>query len=144
MASRPGPGITWRSLEGVDPPRATTFGSVGDCAGAIVAYERALRVTWHHVDAVRFMFLPLLLHSLALCHEKLGDLPAARERNAEMLRLWANADPDIPLLAEAKADAGQAAPRFRVVLPVAVTSSRPPPPVLRTDSQTPNAERRAP
>ena len=75
----------------------------GDCAGAVVAYERALRVKWHHIDAVRFMFLPVLLHSLALCHEKLGDLPKARERNEEMLRLWVNADPDLPLLAEAKA-----------------------------------------
>ena len=40
---------------------------------------------------------------LALCYEKLGDLPRARERNAEMLRLWAKADPDLPMLAEAKA-----------------------------------------
>ena len=47
--------------------------ATGDCAGAILAYERALRVKWHHVDAVRHTFLPLLLHSLALCHEKLGD-----------------------------------------------------------------------
>ena len=77
--------------------------ATGDCAGAILAYERALRVKWHHVDAVRHTFLPLLLHSLALCHEKLGDGVQARERNDEMLRLWVNADPDLPLLAEARA-----------------------------------------
>ena len=44
-----------------------------------------------------------MLHSLALCHEKLGDLAKARERNDEMLKRWENADPDIPLLVEAKA-----------------------------------------
>jgi tetratricopeptide (TPR) repeat protein len=75
----------------------------GDCAGAILAYERALRVKWHHLDAVRFTFLPLLLHSIALCHEKLGDLAKAQERNDELLTLWVNADPDLPLLLEAKA-----------------------------------------
>ena len=40
---------------------------------------------------------------LAECYEKLGDLAKARERNDEFLRLWANADPDLPLLADAKA-----------------------------------------
>jgi tetratricopeptide (TPR) repeat protein/TolB-like protein len=40
---------------------------------------------------------------LAACYEKLGDLAKARELNDEFLRLWARADPDLPLLAEAKA-----------------------------------------
>ena len=74
----------------------------GDCAGAIESYERAVHVKFDLEDE-RLAFLPLMLHSLALCHEKLGDLPKARERNDEMLRLWANADPDLPLLADAKA-----------------------------------------
>ncbi|MCX5731010.1 MAG: hypothetical protein NTY18_06580, partial [Deltaproteobacteria bacterium] len=43
------------------------------------------------------------IQSLATCCEKLGDLAKARERNDEFLRLWANADPDLPLLVEAKA-----------------------------------------
>jgi tetratricopeptide (TPR) repeat protein len=42
-------------------------------------------------------------HWLAECYERLGDIAKARERNDEFLRLWANADPDLPLLAEAKA-----------------------------------------
>ncbi|MEY2668345.1 MAG: hypothetical protein RJA59_983, partial [Pseudomonadota bacterium] len=75
----------------------------GDCAGAIAAYEQAEQVKWHHLDAVRLTFLPLTLHSLAICHEKVGDLTKARARNAEMLKLWANADRDLPLLDEAKA-----------------------------------------
>jgi len=44
-----------------------------------------------------------MIHSLATCYEKTGDLTRARERNDEFLRLWARADPDIPLLVEAKA-----------------------------------------
>jgi serine/threonine protein kinase/tetratricopeptide (TPR) repeat protein len=40
---------------------------------------------------------------LAECYERLGDIPKARERNDEFLRLWARADADLPLLIEAKA-----------------------------------------
>jgi serine/threonine protein kinase/tetratricopeptide (TPR) repeat protein len=75
----------------------------GDCASAITALERgrALRWTWsstaHHAEH------PGLLHALALCYERTGDLTKARERNEEMLRLWARADSDLPLLVEAKA-----------------------------------------
>ena len=73
----------------------------GDCGRTVAALEevRAFRFS----NAVSAEALPLFLHSLALCYEKLGDLPKARERNAEMLRLWAKADPDLPVLAEAKA-----------------------------------------
>ena len=49
------------------------------------------------------MHLPLLLHRLATCYEKLGDLAKARERNTEMLKRWEKADEDLPLLIEAKA-----------------------------------------
>jgi tetratricopeptide (TPR) repeat protein len=51
----------------------------------------------------RAWFLPGILHSLALSYEQLGDLAKARERNDEMLRRWEKADPDLPLLLEAKA-----------------------------------------
>jgi hypothetical protein len=44
-----------------------------------------------------------MLHRLATCYERQGDLTKARERNAEMLKRWERADPDIPLLVEAKA-----------------------------------------
>jgi hypothetical protein len=33
----------------------------------------------------------------------MGDMAPARERNDELLRQWARADPGIPLLVEAKA-----------------------------------------
>jgi hypothetical protein len=55
------------------------------------------------VDAVRFTFLPLLLHSLALCHEKLGDLSGAYADVSRLLVVWSTADQDLPLLVEAKA-----------------------------------------
>ena len=75
----------------------------GDCAGAITAYERARAVPWAWLVGEKPALFPFVLHSLASCYEVVGDLAKARERNAEMLRLWVNADPDIPLLAEAKA-----------------------------------------
>ncbi len=43
------------------------------------------------------------MHALALAHERTGDLARARERNQELLRLWRRADPDLPLLREARA-----------------------------------------
>jgi tetratricopeptide (TPR) repeat protein len=75
----------------------------GDCAGAIVAYERAQALPWHPMAGEKPFVTPLVLHSLALCLEKMGDLEKARARNEEMLRLWERADPDLPLLAEARA-----------------------------------------
>ncbi len=95
------PDLTWQFTARLI--RGHYLRATGDCSGAITAYEQAERVKWHPVDSTRLTFLPLLLHSLALCHEKTGDLARARERNAEMLRLWVNADPDLPLLAEARA-----------------------------------------
>ena len=76
----------------------------GDCATAVTWLEKA-RASKSDLEelTIRAFVDPGLLHSLAVCHEKLGDLAKARERNAEFLRLWANADPDIPLLAQAKA-----------------------------------------
>jgi hypothetical protein len=44
-----------------------------------------------------------MLHGLATCYERTGDLAKARERNDEMLKRWEKADEDIPLLIEAKA-----------------------------------------
>jgi hypothetical protein len=77
--------------------------SRGDCRGAIAAYEAARAVPWHPLIGERPIFHPFVLHSLALCYEQASDPSKARERNDEMLRLWADADPDLPLLIEAKA-----------------------------------------
>ena len=84
----------------------------GSCPAAIEYWERARAVRWPPwvgtpamppwVGA-RSAWHPRLLHHLATCYEKVGDLAKARERNDEMLRLWARADPDLPLLVEAKA-----------------------------------------
>ena len=65
----------------------------GDCTRTVAALEpvRALRFSVP-VNAL-IDSLPFTLHSLALCYEKLGDLLKSRERNSEMLRLWAKADP---------------------------------------------------
>jgi hypothetical protein len=57
-----------------------------------------------------------LLHA-ALAHERLGDREKARARVDDFLRRWRRADPDLPMLAEAKAlrrrleAAGPATPR---------------------------------
>jgi ATP/maltotriose-dependent transcriptional regulator MalT len=75
----------------------------GDCARVVAALEPVLALRYSMEVNSLLWTRPEALHSLALCYEKLGDLPKARDRNAEMLRLWAKADPDLPMLAEAKA-----------------------------------------
>ncbi|HET8733325.1 MAG TPA: tetratricopeptide repeat protein, partial [Anaeromyxobacteraceae bacterium] len=70
----------------------------GDCATAVRHFE-ILRNAGPEFCERR----PFLLHAMAGCYENLGDLPKARERNDAFLRLWANADPDLPWLIEAKA-----------------------------------------
>jgi len=76
----------------------------GDCATAVGWLEQA-RAVKNDLRRMTFRFYsdPGMLHEMARCYEKLGDLGKARERNQGMLARWANADPDIPLLAEAKA-----------------------------------------
>ncbi len=66
-------------------------------------FEAARALPWPSQPWWRSMHLPLLLHRLASCYEKTGDLSKARERNEELLKLWEEADEDIPLLIEAKA-----------------------------------------
>ena len=80
--------------------RSTLAVERGDDASAVAALEeaRSLRGT----EPNPMWTYPALLHALALAHERTGDLTRARERNAELLRLWRRADPDLPLLREAK------------------------------------------
>jgi hypothetical protein len=81
--------------------------SRGDCGSAIEALERARATPWIIVHFTRSRSRiwgePGLVHSLAICHERVGDLAKARELNEELLRRWARADPDFPLLVEARA-----------------------------------------
>ena len=75
----------------------------GDCQGAVKYLEEARAVPWPSQPWSRSYDLPRLLNGLATCYEKMGDVAKARERNDEMLKRWEKADPDIPLLIEAKA-----------------------------------------
>jgi len=74
-----------------------------DCARTVTSLERARSLRWSSLQGLRIWTYPSLLQSLALCYERMGDLDKARERNDELLALWKRADPDLPLLAEAKA-----------------------------------------
>jgi lipopolysaccharide biosynthesis regulator YciM len=74
----------------------------GDCATAVRHLEAVYGLRWSFgLDLDLFRLFGL--HALAGCYEKLGDVAKARERNDELLRLWAKADPDLPRLIEAKA-----------------------------------------
>ena len=75
----------------------------GDCPGAVKHLEEARAVPWPSQPWSRSYDLPRMLHGLATCYERTGDLAKARERNDEMLKRWEKADEDIPLLIEAKA-----------------------------------------
>jgi eukaryotic-like serine/threonine-protein kinase len=46
---------------------------------------------------------PEAIYWAALAHEKLGETDKARARVDKLIRMWKRADPDLPLLAEAKA-----------------------------------------
>jgi hypothetical protein len=59
-------------------------------------------MTWSGFLQERYGAHAGVLHSLATCYELIGKRAQARERNDELLRLWARADPDLPLLAEAR------------------------------------------
>ena len=73
----------------------------GDCATAVRHFEILRDAGGSGLGFAECR--PFLLQALAGCYEGLGDLPMARERNDEFLRLWVNADADLPWLIEAKA-----------------------------------------
>ena len=76
----------------------------GDCAEAVRWLEQAAAVPPYYGQLYfRAYSEPAMIQSLAVCYEKLGDISKARDRNDEFLRLWARADPDLPLLIEAQA-----------------------------------------
>ena len=78
--------------------------AIGECRRAIEPLERARNARWQPALADDVLSaIPGTLHSLADCYERTGDLAKARERNAEMLKRWARADPGLPLLVQAKA-----------------------------------------
>jgi serine/threonine protein kinase/tetratricopeptide (TPR) repeat protein len=78
--------------------------SIGECRKAIEPLERARAARWQPPLADDVLSaIPGMLHSLADCYERTGDLAKARERNAELLKRWARADPGLPLLVDAKA-----------------------------------------
>ena len=74
----------------------------GSCSEVVTVLERARRIPPSLYVTWRPFSQPLVLNWLAECYEKLGDVAKARERNDEFLHLWVNADPDLPLLADAK------------------------------------------
>jgi len=76
----------------------------GDCPGAITALEGARAIRWTTAMGGPWTWsITGVLRKLAACYEKTGDLARARERNDELLRRWAVADPDLPALVEARA-----------------------------------------
>jgi tetratricopeptide (TPR) repeat protein len=75
----------------------------GDCRLAAVELRKAWNGGIVYPADDRIAMQSVVLRNLALCHEKLGELDRAREWNDELLRRWSRADPDIPMLAEAKA-----------------------------------------
>ncbi|MFB3095694.1 MAG: tetratricopeptide repeat protein, partial [Candidatus Acidiferrales bacterium] len=74
----------------------------GDTAGAIEAYRKLLtpdiRSKWTTVLEPRFVL------ELARLLAETGDTEAAKKEYGRFLELWKDADPDIPILQEAKAE----------------------------------------
>lgn len=73
------------------------------CALAGYADYRSSFLSPLGTGAWRSWAYPRVLYREAVAHEALGELPEARERVDRLLRLWKDADPDQPLLIEARA-----------------------------------------
>jgi tetratricopeptide (TPR) repeat protein len=83
--------------------------AAGDDRAAIAALEEARALPWTPAMNNRVWTYPGLLQALSDAHARSGDLGTARARNEELLRLWRRADPDLPLLADARALAARLA-----------------------------------
>lgn len=72
--------------------------------GPAVEYlQQALATPWRPDTGAWFWLQPRAIYFLAASYEQLGDRARAREHVEALLALWEHADPDAPLLAEARA-----------------------------------------
>jgi len=74
---------------------ANAYLKLGQIDDAIAEYERILRLNPNY---------PLVHFHLAQAYEKKGQTDRARSEYRQFLQVWKNADPDIPILKEAKAE----------------------------------------
>jgi hypothetical protein len=75
----------------------------GRCPEVVAILEGLRGIQPSGVVVLRALYRAQHTQWLAECYEKLGDVAKAKERNDEFMRLWAKADEDLPLLADAKA-----------------------------------------
>jgi len=68
---------------------------LGQIDDAIAEYERILRLNPNY---------PLVHFHLAQAYQQKGQTDRARSEYRQFLQVWKNADPDIPILKEAKAE----------------------------------------
>jgi len=80
--------------------RGLTLAEAGRCNEAVTELDRVARL---HPVLDFSVCAPLALLEAAKCLEKLDRPVEARERLDRLLALWKGADPDLPLLVEAKA-----------------------------------------
>jgi tetratricopeptide (TPR) repeat protein len=95
----------WSSTPHGLPPsflRGELAAEMGDDAAAIASLERFGSLHFYRLDFWSWAH-PRSLYLLARSYERTGDMHRARERIAKLLALWRSADPDLPLLAEARA-----------------------------------------
>jgi tetratricopeptide (TPR) repeat protein len=88
--SRPAAGYLLAAL-------AREEGRDGDLVALVDKLGRAAPSAWHDVA------YPESLYWASLAHDRLGQRDLARARIEQLLGFWAKADPDLPLLAEARA-----------------------------------------
>jgi uncharacterized membrane protein YphA (DoxX/SURF4 family) len=76
----------------------------GRCADAIVQFDSLsdLYPWWGSPEPLWGVRMPLSLLEAARCHVKLGQPDLARQKLDRLLRLWKEADADLPALAEAR------------------------------------------
>jgi hypothetical protein len=77
----------------------------GRCQEAVVEFDRLSKIYpwWGFPEVPWGVRMPLSLLEAARCHVKLGQPELARQKLDRLLKLWKEADADLPALAEARA-----------------------------------------
>jgi tetratricopeptide (TPR) repeat protein len=81
--------------------RAEALLGKGDAAGAIQAYEELLR--WRGADPFALV-VPLAYFGLGRAYARQGDLAKGRAAFDELLKIWGDADEDLPVLRRVRAE----------------------------------------
>jgi eukaryotic-like serine/threonine-protein kinase len=98
VGTEPGPWISWFHAEALFDARR-----FAEAAEALKRFQDLFTMGASGLLLHRSWAYPKSLYLIARCHEELGEREKARAHIEKLLALWKDADPDLPLLGEARA-----------------------------------------